>query len=544
MTELPPTPTIERAPPGTPGRAREAHGTGRGSPAAIRAWTSILLLIGIALLVAHALTKQPHTDEGDLASAATSLLDRGRVAFPMSYEYGQSVRDAYYLAPPFYPAALAVWFEPFGRSLTAYRLFHVAWVVLLTLSWMRMVRLGTTSRVALPIAAGLFALNYDLINLGVSRYDIVCAALNAAAMAAYATWRVDRFGRAIVVANSLLALSALTHPYALFGLIGCLAIALANRDWRRVRPRHLLAGLAPYVVGFGAWILMIGGHWDQLRAQVAMQAGTRGIDYGDPLRVFASDFIVRWWQLFAGWREGVPAILRAKTLFLVLWAVVPFFALRRGSAAELRPLRLGVLVYTLAALLLLPLTDNMHVQIYNMHVIAGLVALTAMAFVDVWERWPRMRPALGVVIAGICLFGLAGIGLRVKQRDLQREYEPVQAFLEREVGEGDVVIGPSELGFELGFERHVRDDPKLSSIGGGELPRFIVASRERDEPLPRTVPCDVNVRVHDTTTYVEMRVATPKDSYRILRRVAPGDTLATGASPWRIERNCDGRAAP
>src|SRR2546425_13202081 len=68
----------------------------------IRMWTWVLLLAGIALTSAHALTKVPHGDEGDLASAAASLLDRGRIAFPMEYAYLPSMRQQIYLSPPFY----------------------------------------------------------------------------------------------------------------------------------------------------------------------------------------------------------------------------------------------------------------------------------------------------------------------------------------------------------------------------------------------------------------------------------------------------------
>lgn len=512
---------------------------GRPSPA-LRLWIWTLLLVAIALITAHALTKQPHTDEGDLASAATSLLDRGHVAFPMSYEYGPTVRDVYYLAPPFYPAALAAWFTPFGRSLVSYRLFHVAWALLLVVSWMRMVRLGSTTAVSLAIAAGLLGLNYDIVNLGVSRYDIVCAALNGAALAAYATWRADRFGRAILVANGLLALSALTHPYALFGLIGCLALFLASGDWRRLRPAHVLLAIAPYVVAFGAWAAMIGGHWDVMRAQIAMQAETRGIDYGNPLRVIVSDFVVRWWELFAGWREGVPRVMRAKTLFLALWAVVPFLALWRRSPA-VRPLRIAVLVYTLATLIILPFTDNMHVQIYNVHVIVGLTALTAMVAADAWELWPRLRLPVLVAVAGMCLFGVAAIGFRVRERELQREFRPVQAYLSREVAGQDVVIAPSELGFGLGFEQHVRDDPTLTSLDRGQMPKVIVVSKERNEVTPAVVPCSSapGAAVHDTTRYEEVPIATPKESYRVLLRASPRDTVAPNALPLlAIVRNC------
>jgi len=514
--------------------------TGERTSPRLRLWIWALLLAGIALITAHALTKQPHTDEGDLASAATSLLDRGRVAFPMSYEYGPTVRDVYYLAPPFYYAALAAWFKPFGRSLFSYRLFHVAWALLRVVCWMRVVRLGSTTAASLAIGAALLGLNYDIVNLGVSRYDIVCAALNAAALAAYATWRADRFGRAIFVANCMLALSALTHPYALFGLIGCLALFLVCGDWRRLRPSHVVLAVAPYAVAFGAWALTIGGHWDVMRAQIAMQAETRVMDYGNPLRVIASDFAARWWGLFAGWREGVPKVMRAKTLFLLLWAVVPFLALWRRSPA-VRPLRIAVLVYTVAALLILPFTDNMHVQIYNVHVIVGLSALTAMAAADAWELWPRLRVPLLLAVGAMCLFAVAAIGFRVRERALQREFRPVQAFLAREVAGQDVVIAPSELGFGLGFEQHVRDDPTLTSLDRGPMPKVIVVSRERNDTTPTVVPCSTEpgAPVHDTTAYEDVAIPTPKDSYRVLLRATPRDTVAPNARQVvRIVRNC------
>lgn len=516
--------------------------TTRGRPSrATQLWIWALLLAGIALLTAHALTKAPHTDEGDLASAATSLLDRGRVAFPMSYDYGPSVRNEYHLVPPFYPAALAAWFAPFGQSLVSYRLFHVAWAVLLVVAWMRVTRLGSTTPVSLAFAAGVLALNYDVINLGVSRYDVVCAALNAAAIAAYATWRADRFGRAIVVANSLLALSAITHPYALFGLIGCVTLMLAYGDWRRIRVRHVLLALVPYVVAFSAWILMIGGHWAEMREQIRMQASTRVIDYGSPLQVIVSDFVVRWWELFAGWREGVPKIMRAKTLFLLLWALVPLLALRQKSA-EVRPLRIGVVVYTVAALLILPFTDNMHVQIYNVHVIVGLSALTAMVASDAWERWPRLRPLVLTGIAGMCLFAVAAIGFRVRQRELQREFRPIQQLLAREVSTDDVVIAPSELGFGLGFEEHVRDDPALTSLDRGAMPKVIVELKERNEPTPAVVPCGrASSPVHDTTAYQVVAVETPKDSYRVLVRASVPDSALPPDRVMRIVRDCSAR---
>lgn len=532
----------ETAPPRSIGATTRADARpGLAASDRTRVATIVLLLLAVALMVAHALTKIPHVDEGDLASAATSLLDRGNVAFPMSYAYGPLVRDAYFLLPPFYPAAVAGWFTAFGRSLDAYRLFHVAWIVLLVVSWTRLARAGTTSRVVVPITVALLGLNYDIINLGISRYDIVCAALNASAMASYAAWRAERFDRAVLVANCFLALSALTHPFALFGLIGCLALFVAHRDWRVLRVRHVALALAPYAVGFGAWILSMRGQFDALDQQIATQARSRGIDFAHPVRVFTEDFVVRWWQLFAGWREGVPVAMRAKTLFLVLWAIAPVVALRMAGA-EVRPLRVAVLAYTLLTILIIPFADNMHVQIYNMHVISALTALTAMAAADIWERWPRRRAPLVAALAGICVFGIGSIGMRVMQRDRQREYAPVHALIASGLGERDFVLGPSEMGFGLGFERRVRDNPHLTSLARGEMPRYIVETSERRNSVPHVVPCEVTAptpAVHDTTVYLAAPLDTPKDYYRVFVRASPADTIAAAGRPRiSIVRDC------
>src|SRR5437762_12768460 len=56
-------------------------------------WTLVFGVAGLCLMTAHALTKIPHSDEGDLASAGVSVLQRGKIAFSMSYDYVASVRD-------------------------------------------------------------------------------------------------------------------------------------------------------------------------------------------------------------------------------------------------------------------------------------------------------------------------------------------------------------------------------------------------------------------------------------------------------------------
>jgi hypothetical protein len=219
--------------------------------------------------------------------------------------------------------------------------------------------------------------------------------------------------------------------------------------------------------------------------------------------------------------------MRAKTLFLLLWAFMPFLVFRRVPG-DTFALRIAIVLYCLVTLLAIPLTDNSHFQIYNLHVIVGFTALTAIVLADLWEYAPRLRlPLLGVLVA-ICLFGFVGIGLRVSKRDLQHEYVPAHALLTRGLVDGDIVIAPAEMGFGLGFEKHVRADPALTSVGSDEMPRFIVESKEFGRSAPYAVPCGVGALVQETTTYEELPLHTPSHHYRVLSRVFSADSSAIG----------------
>jgi len=493
------------------------------------------LCVGLLFAAMHALTKIPHSDEGDLASTAISLLDAGRIAFPISYAYLPSIRHEYFL-PPFYPSSLALWFEMFGRTIESYRLFHVAWLAVLVVAWTASVRAAAGVAVAMPIAALLLALNYDLINLSVSRSDVVCASLNATAIGLYATLRLNRFGLAVFLSNCFLAFSAITHPNALFGLVGCGAIFVAGRDWQRIRARHLALALLPYTMTFGAWATIIDGRWELFTSQMRTMSTGKGLSSGS---VIADDFVVRWWQLFAGWREGVPSMMRLKTGFLALWLVVPFLAVRRGMPGTFA-VRAGLTAYALASVILLALTDAFHYQVYSIHAIGAFTALTAIVASDLYHTRPRWATPVTVMVFGIAAFGAGAIGLRVKSGELQREFKPMASYVRAESVKSGLVVGPGELGFVLGFADPVRTDPALSSIGSSEMPLLIVSSLDLGHNVVSdNVGCKIGERIQDSTAYVEVDLATPRKYYRVFRRSDESSSEARGQTNVRIfTRNC------
>jgi len=499
------------------------------------ALTIAAVVVGVLLTTAHALTKIPHADEGDLASAAVSLLERSRIAFTMNWAYPESFREHYFSAP-FYYWVLAGWFAGFGSTIESYRIFHVWWYLLLVLSWIRIGGGATTARYVYPLVAAAVALNYDIINLGVSRYDIVCAALNAAALASYVHWREKRFFLAIFAANLCLACSAIIHPYAIFGLIGCVALLLASGDFRRLSVWVVALGLLPYLITFGAWALSI-TDWDVFREQRVLAMSTKYPPSGNLLSTLWNDSYIRWWQLFAGWRSGVPAVMKAKTAFLVLWVLALILVVPIGSKSG-RPVRIAMLAYSCGALLLLPFVDPLHLQIYNIHPIAGLCGVTGVVLAELGERSRNLRTVGVAAMLGVAVFACASIGYRVRARELQQEYEVTAALLRRELTGAQYVIAPASFGFKLGFSKGMRVDQNLKSLESGSLPLFIVEDTDVGfNTTPSSPPCRPGVVVHDTTAFAEVPKQIPRHFYRVLRQTSD-PRLASDSTTLRVIRNC------
>ena len=491
-----------------------------------RARTTIIaaVLIGLVLFVINALTKAPHVDEGDLASAAAALLDTGHFAFPMSYYYMPGARTEYFV-PPLYYGTLAGWLSIFGRSIVAYRLFHVCFWALLVVAWTQISAKLGRSRAVVVIAAVLLALNYDLINLGISRYDVACAALNAAAIAAFLTFRESRFTIAVLAANVFLALSAITHPNAIFGLLGCALFVVGSGDWRRIRVRHVALGLLPYALAFGGWALIVDGRWSLFVEQMQYGARSKHVELGRPVSVVLDDVRIRWIELFAGWRSGVPVVMRAKTVFLILWLAAAFRLLIGRTADSVSTgLRRALAVFTLVSPVLLAFTDSLHLQIYVINVVPQCIAGLAIVLSDMWDDRPAWRPLLQVGVAGLAVFGVVTIAYRARKMELQHGYGRVIESIRLAIAENDLVVGPSELGFGLGFAKHVRNDPRLTSIGTGVLPTYIVRSAEQGElGFPASATCERSAVVQDSVDYVPVRLPDEASEYRVFRRATTAE---------------------
>ena len=445
-----------------------------------RLWYAAALAALVALAGVLALTRPPQTDEGHFASAGASFAAEGRLAMPMWTEWIDTLDRRLYSNMPLYFVALGAWFKAFGVTWWTMRALSIVFGVVLVVSLVATLRSIAGDRATATAGIVLTTLGYDLINFASARYDVVTAALSAAALACYLRTRERSLGRALLGANALLAAACLTHPYALFGMTG-LATFVLWLDRRRLRPRHVALAAAPYVVALAAWGAYIAQDPAMFRAQFGANARDgRFAGPGDPLTVLLTEVRERYVAKFAGWRAGAPAAMRVKVLLLVAFAagVIGCVADRRVSRnAAARALA----AHTLFSIVLLAYLDATKWYIYLIYVVPQLVLCLALV-AGAWTRaggWQRRVVHAG--LAGYALFGVASVAYRAKVDAHHRAYLPAARYLQQHVRPGDLVMAGGEFGPELGFARHVLDDQRLGFRNGRTPAYFVTSDASRAE---------------------------------------------------------------
>ncbi len=437
-----------------------------------------ILLLFAALATALALTRPPQTDEGHFASAGAAFAEHGRLVMPMWTEWIATLDERLYATMPLYFVALGGWFAAFGVSFESMRLFSVLWGVALVAAWYVVGgRVGGT-RAAGLLTAALVGLNYDVVNAASARYDIMAAALGALGLAAYLVLRERRLTWAIVASQALVCAACLTHPFGVFGGAGVLIFGL-SLDWRRLRPRHLLAAAAPYVVGLGAWGLYIAQDPAMFREQFAENANGRVGASASPLAILAEELRVRYLVALGGWREGLPAVARVKILTLVAYAVGIVGCLLSRDVRR-SPMGRALLLYALAAFLLLALLDSNRWYIYTIHVVPVYSACAALLAEQLRRRGGAVRALALAGTAAFALFTVASVAYRARLDVHGRAFEPTVAFLRERLQPGDLVMAGGEFGVGLGFERHVLDDMQLG-YRNRRVPDYVVVGRDYED---------------------------------------------------------------
>jgi hypothetical protein len=462
-------------------------------------WLGGIVGLYLVLAIATGRTYMPWCDEAWFATPGINLATDGSFGTPVLDETSvwnarnlRGVNQITYWFMPLHPVAVAGWSIIAGASLYAVRTLSMMWGLVAMAAWFLIVRKLAAPEGMRPalFMAGLLAIDFEFLwCAGVGRMDMMAEAFLASAFASYLLLRETSFTRAVLVSQTFVMLAGMTHPISLGGLVGLVFLTLYF-DWRKVRVRHVALAALPYVVGGAAWGLFISKDpamfWAQFYGNITGRLSRSGGFFQSVWDQYKERFF---------WIYGLhPDNRGASHLKIVIFAIY-MGALALGWAMrDFRARYRGWLI--LCAVLFFSysnLDKDVH-EFYLIHFMAPVMAVLALA-AD-WMLRTRRVPVWAVagVFAVLAAVQLMTSGSRIRQDAYHTRYLDTTAFLKSNARPGELIMGSSELGWELGWRSNLIDDFRLGYLTG-KRPDIVVLDKNRyQEWIP-------NLKVFDPKAY-------------------------------------------
>jgi len=427
-----------------------------------------ILAIYLALTIGTALTEIPGTDEGFFANPAFNLLTRGQFATTILETFATPFkgmdRHTYWIMP-LQPLTLSIWYRVFGFGVFSTRSLSIVWGLVALVSWFFIVRsLFKRTSLALLVVA-LLSFDYIFIVCGASgRMDMMSATLGFAGFATYLRLRERSLGWAILISQSLIVMSGLTHP---MGLLPCLALLFLSLcfDYKRIGFKHVAIALVPYVIGGVAWGLYIlqdpSSFVSQFLANATMgsdeNTGSRFVGLFSPFTGLKLELTHRYVANFGlGPRDSTAT--RIKILFLVLYAagVLGSLLIREiRRTANYRILIGMTLIYFIG----LTIIDSQKNYYYLVHIVPFYLTMCAMFIAWCWTRPNVVGRILALALCAIGLVEIGGLAYRIKRNNYRNSFQPAMTFLKQNAtAESSITANPG-VAFGMGFPANVFHDP-------------------------------------------------------------------------------------
>jgi hypothetical protein len=432
------------------------------------------------------MTASPWENEGWFASPALNLLQRGFMGTTILESKGSWMegmdRHTYWILP-LHILTQAAWYKLFGFSLLTMRGLSICWGAVILFAWYAlMYQLSQDHKVAL-LTVGLIAVDDHFISVAaLGRMDAMCAGLGWAGCAAFVCLRQRWFHLAIFVGNALVAASCFTHPCGAlyFAVLSALTVYY---DCARLGWREVALAAAPYLAGLGAWSLYIiqspAQFWSQFSGNASGIASeftefSRWSGLKAPLTAFKRE-IVRYLAAF-DWYIAPNFWWRFQVSILVVYAFGVIAALLTPSIRRHAGYRALLLAGTVFYVLLM-LFEGLKSSTYLVHTLPIAIALLATSIFH-YARANRSAVARRAAVAALALFvgGQLAYGLPANLVPQGKwDYDATLGFLRQHAPPSSQIVGGAELAFELGFDAHLVDDPRLGYYSGKQ-PDFIVAN--------------------------------------------------------------------
>jgi hypothetical protein len=483
-----------------------------------------------AFALAMLFTKRPWVDEAWFTSPALDLVIHGKFGTLLLDPAGSHLRlykpDAVlrginehtYWVMPLHLLQLAAWGKVFGFSVFSMRMPSVLWGAVALASIGSIVRRLYEGRWAAGIAAAILAVDFGFVNGAAdARMDMTCAALGLAALAAYLRLRESNFPGAVVVAHALAAGAVFTHPNGIFASAGLL-LTMLWLDRNRIRPFTLALMAAPYLLFGLLWAIYCLQAPAEFAAQLSANSAARASDLLAPWRGVWREINGRFRNHFIP--EGGSGKLKIIGLLIYVAALGTLASARK--LRETRGCRL-LLSLTLLQFLCLSVFASLKVPYYMVYILPYFAAAGGIATSYLWSSYGlRVRVLCAAALVCYATVQTAVVmNLSFVNGGYRKEYTPVVAYLKSTLQPDDLVMGPAELGFSLGFENPQLVDDVWFGYWSGRRPTVLVVDRwYYDHVIEAAASRGIPTPGYFDTLFKRCQLVREFKGYRIYRSVS------------------------
>lgn len=438
----------------------------------LAAAVAVLAALWVTLAVELSLTRAPWSNEAWAAIPALNLCTHGAMytsVLEFRNTWLKGLDHHTYWMMPLHLVTQAAWYKLLGFSLFKQRLLSVLFAGMLLAAWTRIVFLVSGDTTASLIFCILLAFENSVLNGAANgRMDMMCAALGSCGIALWLEFQTVSPAWAMIASHSLAAAAILTHPCGVLYAAVLFLMVISMSNWR-----GLGLCLLPYAIGGALWAIYIsqapGDFKSQFLGNVSGFAGeylprTREGGLTSPLLAIVSELRLRYVASY-GWESSQ-----------VIWlALVGSAALATMLIPNLRA-RIGIRILFISSVLvflMMAIFEGLKFPHYIIHPLPFMAALAAAAIGSLWGTHRKLRPALatGLLILVLPQLRLDRGNILLNPRG--RTLVPVTDYLRTHKRDGQWIIGPAELGYELGFDSQLRDDVRLGYYSGLR-PQFMV----------------------------------------------------------------------
>jgi hypothetical protein len=231
-------------------------------------------------------------------------------------------------------------------------------------------------------------------------------------------------------------------------------------DLHRLRGKHLLLCGLPYLLCAAGWAVYVSQDMEAFVSQFAgnAAAGDRFSALEAPWKAVPGE-VSRYLTAF-GFGPGASMLEHARIAVLIAYIaafsiLIASRRMRREAGSRL------VLGLAGSYVVLMTLGEGKKSELYLVYILPFFAIAAGIVVYRIWLQQPARRPLLACAVLGLVAFQAADILYSIRRSNYQTRYLPGVNFVRGYMTESTLVLGPSELAFELGFRKNLVDDFRL-----------------------------------------------------------------------------------